>query len=638
MSLLPWLPPKPDDFRTQLKAAARDPAPGARIQALASHDLDAVAMGMLSRKIEALFAEGRSLKPLSDFNLGIVSSFTFDIVASILPSAAARYGVNLRVSLAPYGQVVQEALNSGSALYEFKPDAVLVAIDHRWLGLDKPKLRHDEAEACIASAVGSIRMVAEALRSAGTAPILPTIAQPPEQLFGHMDRRVKGTTRAMINSVNEQIDSIAAEFGGYVLDVGALAERVGTVNWFSAQQWNLFKLPFAGEFAPLFADAVGRIAGAIRGKSRKCLVLDLDNTLWGGVVGDDGIENLKIGEGSPEGEAHLAVQKLALDLRDRGVILAISSKNFDETARRPFRELPDMLIKESDIAVFQANWIDKSSNLEAIAKSLNIGIDALVLLDDNPAERAQARASLPMVAVPELPSDPSQFAPFLASCGLFEAVSFSVEDMTRAASYAADAQRADVMASTRNLGDYLSALGMVISHAPFDAVGRQRITQLINKSNQFNLTTRRYTEAEVGALEGDPNVFTLQTRLEDRFGEFGMISVQICREISHDNAKAWEFDSWLMSCRVLGRMVESAVLREVATAAKAAGVRYLIGRYIPTAKNGMVSEHYGKLGFTLTSCTDEGSTWILDLETYDAPELPFKYGARAAHKDKLEQS
>ncbi|GAM97945.1 hypothetical protein U91I_01575 [alpha proteobacterium U9-1i] len=624
MTHLPWLPPKPDDFRTRVRALGEHEHVGQFIQTLAWHDLDDSAAVLLSREIRKLRDTGHSLAPLAACKLGVLASATFDLVADVLPASASRHGVDLEIITAPYDQVIQQALDANSEINRAECDAVLLAIDHRWLQLDRPQLTDESARMHVAQAVERVKTVAKALRAAGAAPILPTIATPPDFLFGHMDRRVSGSPRAMIDVVNRQIVSLTAELGGYVLDVAALAEGVGVAAWFSASHWNLYKLPFAAEFGPIYADAVGRILGAVRGKARKCLVLDLDNTLWGGVVGDDGVENLRIGQGSPEGEAHLAVQRLALDLRDRGVILAVCSKNEDETARRPFRELPDMLIRESDIAVFQANWIDKASNLEAIAKTLNIGVDALVLLDDNPAERAQARAALPMVAVPELPADVSLFPQYLALSGLFESVSFSDEDRTRAGSYAAEAHRAEVLAGARDLGDYLSALEMVITHAPFDAVGRQRIAQLINKSNQFNLTTRRYTEAEIAQLEGDASTFTLQSRLRDRFGDFGMISVVICRPCEFQSSLAWEIDSWLMSCRVLGRSVEEAMLSEVAEAAREAGVRYLLGRYKPTAKNGMVAGHYKKLAFRQIAEEADATAWVLDVDEYRAPALPLK--------------
>jgi FkbH-like protein len=623
LSALPWLPSKPTEFRQKVRDLHNSAQPGAAAQALASCDLDDTAAGQLSRAIRTVRQSGVSLAPLSPFRLGVLANATFDLVVDILPAAAARHGVDLDIVLAPYDQVMQEALDPASTVNAARCDAVLFAIDHRWLGLDRPRLADGAGAAAVDEAFARLSAAADAVRAQGATPIVPLLAAPAEALFGHIDRRISGAPRAMISALNERTIRYAAETGAYLLDVAALAERVGVENWFSPVQWNLYKLPFSSACNAVYADAVGRILGAVRGKARKCLVLDLDNTLWGGVVGDDGVEGLKIGEGSPEGEAHLAVQRLALQLRDRGVMLAVCSKNFDETARRPFRELPDMLIRESDIAVFQANWIDKASNLEAIAKTLNIGVDALVLLDDNPAERAQVRAALPMVAVPELPADPSFFAPYLAASGLFEAVSFSQEDLIRAGSYAADAKRAEVMAQTRDLGDYLAALDMWISFAPFDAVGRARIAQLINKSNQFNLTTRRYTEAEVEAAERDPSVYTLQVRLGDKFGDFGMIGVVIARPHTESGKPAWDIDSWLMSCRVLGRKVEEAMLAEIARAALAVGIQYLAGSYAPTSKNGMVKDHYAKLGFAMTEETDAGARrFLLNLSAWEPPSLP----------------
>jgi FkbH-like protein len=382
----------------------------------------------------------------------------------------------------------------------------------------------------------------------------------------------------------------------------------------------MYKLPFAAECNDIVGDCLGRLLGAMRGKARKCLVLDLDNTLWGGAIGDDGVEGIMLGQGSGIGEAFLAVQQMALDLRFRGVMLAVASKNDEVNARAPFQWHPEMLLREDHITVFQANWIDKPTNLEAIATALNIGLDAIVLLDDNPAERAQVRAAQPMVAVPELPDSPSWFPWFLSSAGYFEAISFSPEDRLRVESYAAGTRRAAVMAKARDLGDYLSALEMVIGFAPFDATGRQRITQLINKSNQFNLTSHRYTEAEIAALETDDITYTLQVRLRDHFGDLGMIGVIIAAPTGRD---AWEIDTWLMSCRVLGRRVEEAMRDELVRAARQAGVRRLIGVYRRTAKNGMVSEHYVKLGFTPRGKNKKGDISELDLAEFVTDALPF---------------
>jgi len=406
--------------------------------------------------------------------------------------------------------------------------------------------------------------------------------------------------------------------------VAALVELVGSAHWFDPVKWNLFKLPFAGDCAALFADVLGRQLGAIRGKARKCLVLDCDNTLWGGVIGDDGLENIKVGSGSAEGESYLAVQRLALDLRARGILLAVCSKNFEATARGPFRDHPDMLLRECDIASFQANWTDKPSNLEAIAEDLSVGIESLVFLDDNSAERAQMREALPLVAVPELPADPALYPLYLSAAGYFEAISYSAEDGARAQSYAANASRAEVKAKVRDLGDYLSALDMELGISGFDAAGRARIAQLINKSNQFNLTSRRYTEMEVRAMENDPSLITLQARLNDKFGDFGMISVVIARPVTGDETVI-EIDSWLMSCRVLGRRVEEGMLDALVGRARAAGKSAIRARYVPSAKNGMVSEFFDNLGFERVGQEPDGErSYVLTLDAFVTPMLPFK--------------
>jgi len=617
---LPWLPPPPSDFPQRCRALVDlESGWGETIQFLAAQALDASQSSKLAKAIGRARAAGRDLAPLSDFRLGILASATFDLILDCVPAAAARHGVACEIVTADYDQVMQEALDPASAMNGARADAVLIAVDHRWLSLQHVDLAAPEAR--VSAAIDQLQAVVQGLReNGGAAAILQTVAMPPESLFGSLDRRVAGSVRAMIDAANAAIVALAAETGSYLLDVAAMAESVGTDAWFDPVQWASYKLPFSAEFFPLYADHLGRLLGAIRGKARKCLVLDLDNTLWGGVIGDDGMEGIVVGQGSAMGEAFLSVQQAALDLRGRGVFLAVCSKNDDDIARGPFRGHADMLIRERHISVFQANWIDKASNLESIARALNIGLDALVLLDDNPAERAQIRAALPMVAVPELPADPAWFAWTLNAAGYFEAVSYSAEDRMRADAQGADAKRADVMAKSRDLGDYLTSLEMTITFAPFDKVGRQRIAQLINKTNQFNLTTRRYTEAEVAAMEADENVFALQVRLADRYGDLGMIGIIIAR---HAGDATWDIDTWLMSCRVLGRRVEEGMLARLIAEARRCGIKRLIGTYLPTAKNGMVRDHYAKLGFEIAEEADGVRRFAFELDGYTPPDLPF---------------
>jgi FkbH-like protein len=305
------------------------------------------------------------------------------------------------------------------------------------------------------------------------------------------------------------------------------------------------------------------------------------------------------------------LQRYALALRERGVILAVCSKNEDETARLPFRQHPEMLLREEHFACFQANWNDKPSNLAAIASELSLGLDSFVFVDDNPFERRMVREALPQVAVPEMPDDPSLYTRTLAAAGYFEAVAFSEEDARRASYYDGNARRATLQKQVGDLNGYLASLRMEIVFQPFDQTGRARITQLINKSNQFNLTTRRYTETEVEGIENDLECFHMQVRLLDTFGDNGMISVVICRLRASD---VWEIDTWLMSCRVLGRCVENMVLRELLRHASRRNIRTLVGTFRPTDRNKLVEQHYPKLGFRLREqCADGSSVWELDV-------------------------
>jgi FkbH-like protein len=628
------LSPAPADFKAQCRdLRPSGPNIGAKLQFLASFRLTALQSLEIARASARLRTAGADLSPLSGLRLGILASGTIDPLLDCIPAAAARHGIAVELVGTPYDQVLQQALDPASEINRAGLDAVLVAVDHRWLHLDHADLS-GASEARVASAIRNLRSVVDGLRENGrTAAILPTLPTPPRPLFGSFDRRLRGTVRAIIDEANRAIIGLAEETGSYLLDVSALAERVGTDQWFDPVRWCTYKLPFAAECVPAYADLLGRLLGAIRGKARKCLVLDLDNTIWGGVIGDDGLEGIHIGHGHPLGEAFLSVQQTAAELRQRGIILAVCSRNTDAVARQPFREHPEMLLQEDHIAVFQANWLDKPSNLEAIANRLNIGVDSLVLLDDNPAERAHVRAALPMVAVPELPDDPSWFPWYLTAAGYFEAVSYSAEDRLRAESYAADSRRAEVMAQARDLGDYLSSLAMVITFAPFDESGRRRITQLINKTNQFNLTTRRCTEAEIAAMERDDSLFTLQVRLADRFGDLGMIAVVICRPCGSDGEYAWDIDTWLMSCRVLGRQVEEAMLARIVAAARAHDVKRLIGTYIPTPKNGMVGDHYLKLGFTPIDQSASAQRFVLSVAAFEPPVLSFTVIDRFADHD-----
>jgi FkbH-like protein len=564
----------------------------------------------LGRAIQSAQHSGQSLAPLIPFRLGLIGNGTLDLIVPVLVATAARHGFALECVTGAYDQFLQDALTPESTLNKARPDAVLLAIDHRGLSLQPCPGNELLANESIDVAIGLLDSIRAGIaRNSGALCIVQTLAAPPEGLFGSFDRALAGTARNLVDRVNEKICQSVPRSTDTLLDVAGIAETVGLADWHSPAQWNLAKLPFADSYVPLYADHVARIIGAMRGKSRRCLVLDLDNTVWGGVIGDDGMEGIQISQGDATGEAHLSVQQLALALRARGIVLAVSSKNTDSVARRPFKDHPDMLLKEEHIAVFQANWNDKATNIRAIAKELALGLDSFVFLDDNPVERGLIRQEIPEVAVPELDGDPASYARALAAAGYFEAINFSEEDRARAEMYQANARRLSLQGQTTDLKSYLRSLEMRIVYGSFDRTTRSRVTQLINKSNQFNLTTRRYTESQVEQLEADPGVMTLHARLIDKFGDNGIICVVICRPTRPDT---WTIDSWLMSCRVLGRCVEQAVLAEIVFRARSSGITTLEGVYIPTDRNEMVREHYGKLGFMRVDDGADGSSrWEL---------------------------
>ena len=620
---LAWLPRPPEDFHARCRLLSeREGDLGLGIQALARYALDENQLIRLAKLIGEAREQRRSLSPLVPFRLGILSNATSRLIVPALVASAARHGIALECCEADYDQVVQEALSPESAISRAQPDAVLVALDHHGLPLRQCLGDAAAAQETLEAALAHLALIRKGVAANSKAICLvQTIARPPETIFGNADLTVPGTMRSLVDLVNRGIAESIAGSGDVLFDVAGLAETVGLAGWHDPTLWNLARLPFSNVFLPLYADHVGRIVAALRGKSRRCLILDLDNTAWGGVIGDDGIEGIVIGQGDPTGEAHLSVQQTALTLRERGIVLAVSSKNHDEVARTPFQTHPDMLLRESHIAVFQANWNDKATNIKAIADTLSLGLDSMVLLDDNPAERALVRQLLPQVAVPELPDDPALFARTLLASGYFEAVAFSAEDRRRAAFYEDNARRIALRDQAADLGTYLASLEMVMTVQPFDEPGRNRIVQLINKSNQYNLTTRRYTEREVEEAQRDPDCVTLQVRLRDKFGDNGMISVVICRRVGRD----WHVDTWLMSCRVLGRRVEDAVLQELLLQARRRGIDRIIGVYHPTERNKLVEDHYAKLGFALVERRQDGTTvWQLSVAEAPIATLPLE--------------
>lgn len=627
LATLEWLEPVTTDFRAQLRALRVDISAGAsdveeRLYRLALARLDLNQLSHLATATGQYLGSSSASGTLARARLGVIGSGTLALVESAIVASGLRHRVLITVIGGSYGSAVQDAIDPTSDFRETAMDFALIVLDHRTLGLDRPQLDVVEAKKAVSAALALVADMVKGLDTVAAGGVLvATVAPPVEPLFGSLDAVQSGSVYAMIVEFNAKLVDMAAAKRIVLVDLARVAAWVGGDAWHDSGKWYAAKLAVNPDMVPLVADIIARSIAALRGMTRKALVLDLDNTCWGGVIGDDGVDGIAIGQGSPSGEAFLAIQQYALFLRQRGIVLAVCSKNDHAVALTPFNEHPDMLLREKHFSAFVANWGDKATNLRAIAAALNIGLDALVFLDDNPVERGQVRRELPMVAVPELPVDPASYPRLLAAAGYFEAVAFATEDLLRADQYSANAERAKFVGSS-DVEGYLLSLDMVADFRRFDAVNRARIAQLINKSNQFNLTTRRYTEKEVALMELDDSIITLQIRLVDRFGDNGMVCVVVLRPVQ---ASEWAIDTWLMSCRVLGRRLEELTLAQVVTAVRLRGGTTLVGHYRQTAKNAMVADHYAKHGFERVALAADGSsTWRLDLDAYSEPVLPLR--------------
>ena len=459
-SELRWLLSAPADFGARVRALGdTSDNSGREIQSLAMHALDVNQLTSLAKGIKKVQELGGSLSPLVPFRLAVLSNSTIDLIVPALVASAARHGIALEVIQPSYDQVAQEALTPDSRVNSSKPDACLFALDYRALPLKLSLANKEASDRTVQGAIAYLKVLRDAIETNSNAiRIFQTFAPPAEALFGSFDRVLPGTLRSLIDNTNRDLVEFVSNSSGDVLvDVATLAEIVGLADWHNTSQWNLAKLAFAYDLIPFYAEHVARTIAAIRGKSRRVLILDLDNTIWGGVIGDDGLDGINVSQGDATGEAHLGLQRLALDLRQRGVILAVSSKNNDEVARSPFERHPEMLLKLDHFAVFQANWNDKATNIEAIARELSLGLDAMVFVDDNPAERGLVRRLLPQVAVPELPAEPAFYARTLAAAGYFETVVFAAEDLDRAGFYQNNARRANLQKQVGGLDAYLKS-------------------------------------------------------------------------------------------------------------------------------------------------------------------------------------
>ena len=620
--MMNWLPIA-GDFREDLRAALARSTPEDRLEGLASlagHRLGFVETIQLDRALARLgIKEAAGFQPV---RLAILASSTVDHLAPAIRVAGLRRRLLIEVHGGTYGQYRQDLLDPASALHRFQPQAALFSLTAReaisGVALAATAAEVDGAIGRFVAELGSLWRRAREI--GGAAVIQQTFIDVSEPLFGGYDRMVPGAPGTMVARLNDKLCEAAAREGVLILDIARASQRDGIDAWFDTARWLQGKLEIAPQAAPLYGDLAARILAAQRGLSKKCLVLDLDNTLWGGVIGDDGLDGIVLGEGSAAGEAHLALQHYAKQLKERGVVLAVCSKNDVKIAEAAFRDHPEMALRRSDFAAFQANWDDKAQNLKAIAAKLNIGVDSLVFVDDNPIERARVRQSLPTVAVPEMPEDPAHYVRCLADAGYFEAVAFTAEDRGRAEAYAANAEREALLGSAESMDDFLRGLAMTVVHGPFTAVDHARVVQLINKTNQFNTTTRRYAGDEIARIMEEPDAVTLQFRLLDRLGDNGLVSTMILRPTPDDD-ETLEIENWVMSCRVFGRELEFEAMNIAVEAARERGARALVANYLPTPKNDVISKLYSSLGFTeidAPTSANGATRWVLDLADYVA--------------------
>lgn len=540
--------------------------------------------------------------------VGIVGSATTNQLTGLLRLAALRYGVWLEVLETGYDQYRQQILDPDSELFAFEPDIVLLAVHDGAVQLPD---RTDDAAAAVESEIarwsGLWRRIAD---RCGADVVQHLFAVRPDTVHSHLAPGTRRARSSMLADLNRGLAERAGA-GVSLVDCDALAAGYGKARWFDDRYWHISKQPYSLGALPIVARHTAAVLAARLGLMRRVMVLDLDNTLWGGVIGDDGLAGIVLGPGSMAGEAHAAFQRWCVDMARRGIVLAVCSKNDEETALQPFRQHPDMVLAEDDIAVFVANWEPKADNLRRIASRLGLGLDSLVFVDDNPAERDSVRAALPMVEVVDLPADPARYIDAVAGSLLFESAQLTDEDLIRARAYRARATAEAMREESVSIEDFHRDLEMTAAVAPIDEVSLPRVVQLIGKTNQFNLTTRRHGEEAVRRFMTDADSVSLAVRLQDRLADHGLVAAVIATTIDD----ALDIDTWVMSCRVIGRTLERTMLAHLIEEARRRGLNALRGTYIPTARNGLVSGLYEDLGFRSDGGEDGTTRWTLDVPT-----------------------
>jgi FkbH-like protein len=576
----------------------RDPAPGTA--------------SFVTSRLEHL----RDKVGLAKFKLAILRSFTVEPIVPLLRAEAFACGIDLEVHVGDFNTYVQDLLDSQSSLYRFAPNAVVLAVRTDQaapeLWSDFADLAPEAAQAAAERVVRGYEQWIGAFRKHSQAAlIIHSLERPSTASLGVLDSQSEAGQSGLIRQINHELRRIAAGFRGvYSLDYEALVARHGSAHWHDERKWLTARLPIAAGYLLHMAREWMRFIVPLSGRIAKVMVVDLDNTLWGGVIGEDGMAGIKVGPEYP-GAAFQALHRALLDLSRKGILLAVCSKNNLDDAMEAIEKHPGMLVRAKHFAAMRINWTDKAQNLREIAEELNVGIDSLAFLDDNPFEREQVRAALPEVTVIDLGKNPLEYAAAVKNCAAFERLTLSAEDQQRTEMYAAQKQRAGAEQTFQSKEDFFRFLEQEAELDPVSDLTLARVAQLTQKTNQFNLTTRRYTETQIVEMARKPDWHICSIKVRDRFGDHGLVGVAI----THDVGEPCEVDTFLLSCRVIGRTVETALLAHLAASAAQRGRKRLEGWFLPTKKNAPARDFYEQHGFELQATSREGSLWTLDLKS-----------------------
>jgi len=546
--------------------------------------------------------------------VALVGDTATQFLAVALKGIGIERGFKLDLFEADYNQVERQLLDASSELHVFDADYIVVfQSTHKLLsGFNKMPLEKQHTLAD--ERVEFVRTIASTNKSRLIYFNYPEID---DTVFGSYSNKVENSFNYQVRKLNLMLmDSSRSYSNLFICDIASLQNKIGRDALFHPAVYIGSEMVLSVNAVPYVASRTMDIIAAIEGKFKKCLILDLDNTVWGGIVGDDGYEKLELGHEWGIGKAFTEFQQWVLKLKNRGIILAVCSKNNEETAKEPFEKHPEMVLKLDDIAVFIANWENKADNIRRVQSILNIGFDSMVFLDDNPFERNIVRENIPGITVPELPEDPAEYLEYLYGLNLFETTTYSNADADRTRQYQVEVQRAATQTRFTNEADFLKSLNMESEVRPFNSFNTPRVSQLSQRSNQFNLRTVRYTEADIERMSTDDNYQNFSFTLTDKFGDNGLICVVI---LEKKDKETLFIDTWFMSCRVLKRGMEHFTLNTLVDYAQQNGFRNIIGEYIPTVKNSMVKKHYQQLGFRQI---DDPTRHLFNLEvaTYEMKE------------------